>query len=249
MSINLSFENNLFALNKLQLPTRYYYFDGKQNYIKLLSIGEGIFPKDKIRTYIKLQASDSVFTTESATKVYPTKKEFGINQVIIELENSNMEFINDELILYKDAKFLQLLKIKADKYSTFFYGDILSHGRSYENFDFNMMSAKNSFYCDGDIEYLEKYHKSGRTLKKYLQKHDSKSSIFSKIYIKLNDNENFLKVLNKHDFHSFSYTSNQKMLIGVLSSNNMTSLKAKLSMIWELYRGELGKVKFNLGKP
>jgi len=248
MSINLSFENNLFALNKLQLPTRYYYFNEKQNYIKLLSIGEGIFPKDRIKISITLQNSDSIFTTESATKVYPSNKEFGINQIQIKLQNSNLEFINDELILYKDAKFLQLLKIKADENSTFFYGDILSHGRSYENFDFTMIGAKNSFYCDGELEYLEKYYKKGESLKSYIKRQNSLNLIFAKFYIKLNNNERFLKILNQNSLKSFAFTRNKKIIIGVLSGENMASLKKELLRIWELYRKELGKEKFNLGK-
>jgi len=248
MSINLSFENNLFALNKLQLPTRYYYFNEKQNYIKLLSIGEGIFPKDRIKTSITLQNSDSIFTTESATKVYSSNKEFGINQIQIKLQNSNLEFINDELILYKDAKFLQLLKIKADENSTFFYGDILSHGRSYENFDFTMIGAKNSFYCDGELEYLEKYYKKGKSLKSYIKRQNSLNLIFAKFYIKLNNNERFLKILNQNSLKSFAFTRNKKIIIGVLSGENMASLKKELLRIWELYRKELGKEKFNLGK-
>ena len=158
MSITVSFQDDIFSLDKLELPTRYYYFNDVENYIKLLSIGEGIFPKDKIRTNVSLTDSNTIITTESATKIYPSKKEFGINSINITLQNSNLEFINDELILFKEAKLLQLLKIKADEKSTFFYGDILSHGRSYENFDFTVMSAKNSFYCENKLEYLEKYN-------------------------------------------------------------------------------------------
>jgi len=252
MSISLSFKENIFSLDKLQLPTRYYYFNDhlthEQNYIKLLSIGEGIFPKDKLRTKIKLQNSDAIFTTESATKVYPSTKEFGINQINISLQNSNLEFINDELILYKNAKFLQLLKIKADENSTFFYGDILSDGRSDENFDFHTMSAKNSFYCENNLEYLEKYKLFGENAKKYIIDHKSTNDIFAKIYIKTNHNEQFLNNLIVKDNHSFSYTANKKMIIGVISSNNMASLKKSVLNIWKLYREFFDKKEFNLGK-
>jgi len=236
-------------LDKLNLPTRYYYFhEQNQNYVKLLSIGEGIFPKDKIRTDIKLQNSDVVFTTESATKVYLSRKEFGINKITIHLKNSNLEYINDELILYKDAKFLQLLKVKADADSTFFYGDILSHGRSYENFDFTLMGIKNSFFVNDNIEYLEKYQVIGDELKSYINRRNSPKSIFAKIYVKTNDNGYFLDTLAKTKIHCFSYTSNRKMLIGVVSDSNMSSLKKQLLNIWKIYRVSLDKKEFNLGK-
>ncbi len=248
MSISLEFENNIFKLNKLQLPSRYYYFNDEQNYIKLLSIGEGIFPKDRIKTYIKLQDSDSIVATESAAKIYPSSKEYGINAVNIELKNSNLEFLNDELILYKDAKLLQFLKIKADESSTFFYGDILSDGRSNENFDFTSMRVKNSFYCDNEIEYLEKFDVVGDELKKYTKDMATLSDLFAKVYIKTKDNEQFLNTLKESKFLSFSYTSNQKMIIGVVSDNNMGNLKKKVKSIWSIYREFLDKKEFNLGK-
>ena len=248
MSIRFRFNDDIFSLDKLELPTRYYYFNDVENYIKLLSIGEGIFPKDKIRTNVSLINSNTIITTESATKIYPSKKEFGVNSISITLQNSNLEFINDELILFKDAKLLQLLKIKADEKSTFFYGDILSHGRSYENFDFTTMSAKNSFYCNNELEYLEKYNVNGDNLKSYIDDNKSKNNIFAKIYIKTNNNDYFLDNLKKYSNQSFSYTKSKQMIIGVISSNNMSTLKKEVLYIWTLYRLNLKKKKFNLGK-
>ena len=71
MSIKFSFSEDRFDLQKLRLPSRHYYFDESENYIKLLNIGEGIFPKDRIKTSFSLENSDLVITTESATKIYP----------------------------------------------------------------------------------------------------------------------------------------------------------------------------------
>ena len=248
MSIRFSFDDDIFSLDKLELPTRYYYFNDEENYIKLLSIGEGVFPKDKIRTNVSLKDSDAIITTESATKIYPSKKEFGVNSINISLKNSNLEFINDELILFKDAKLLQLLKIKVDEKSTFFYADILSHGRSYENFDFTAMSAKNSFYCQDNLEYLEKYDVSGNGLKKYILDNNSSNSIFTKIYIKPKNNEYFLDTLKEKSNQSFSYTKSKQMIIGVISATNMSTLKKEVLSIWTLYRKNLNKEEFNLGK-
>jgi len=251
MSISVSFKNELFSLDKLNLPTRYYYFNESENYIKLLNIGEGIFPKDKIKTVLKLENSNAIVTTESATKVYPSKNEksgVGINSINVDLKNSNLEFINDELILFNQAKFIQVLKIKADDTSTFFYGDILSHGRSYENFDFSLMAAKNSFFVDNSIEYLEKYALQGESLKKYVNDFRSKKNLFAKVYIKLQNNGAFLEKLNDVNITSFSYTSNKKMIIGVVSGDNMAILKKQLLDIWSLYRKCLDKKVFLLGK-
>jgi urease accessory protein len=78
MSIKFAFKDEVFSLEKLQLPSRHYHFNDKENYIKLLNIGEGIFPKDKLRLNVSLDNSNLILTTESATKIYPSKKEYGI---------------------------------------------------------------------------------------------------------------------------------------------------------------------------
>jgi urease accessory protein len=60
MSINFEIKNEIFELKKLQLPSRFFHFNEGENYVKLLNIGEGIFPKDRIKTDIKLINSSSI---------------------------------------------------------------------------------------------------------------------------------------------------------------------------------------------
>ncbi|MGE0051581.1 MAG: urease accessory protein UreD [Arcobacter sp.] len=247
MSINFAFIDGKFSLNKLNLPSRHYHFNENENYIKLLNIGEGIFPKDKIKTTFSLENSSLVITTESATKIYPSKKEFGINSINIELKNSNLEFINDELILFKDSKYIQLFKLNFDESSTFFYVDILSRGRSFENFDFSNMLIKNTFKQENNLEYIEKFDVQGDELKDYINRKNSQNFIFAKIYLKVKNSEEFLSKI--HDsFESFAFSSNKKLILGVISSDNMFDLKEKISNIWELYRKNINKKRFILGK-
>ena len=54
--------------------------------------------------------------------------------------------------------------------------------------------------------------------------------------------------INNFDLCSFSYTANKKMIIGVVSDQNMSSLKKQLLNIWAIYRECLDKPIFNLGK-
>ena len=249
MSIAFSFENEQLSLNALQLPSRHYYFNEKENYIKLLNIGEGIFPKDKIRTSFCLDNSNLILTSESATKIYPSTKEYGIQKINIVLKNhSNLEFINDELILYKDSKYIQFFKLNCDESSTFFYTDILSRGRSFENFDFSNMKIKNQFYCDGSLEYAEKFDILGDELKDYITRKSSQNFIFAKLYIKTKNNENFIKTLNLNGYESVAFTQHQKIVLGTFSSSAMSELKEHIMHIWELYRQELNKKPFILGK-
>lgn len=248
MSISFSFIDDKFSLNKLNLPSRYYLFNENENYIKLLNIGEGIFPKDKIKNSFSLSNSSLVLSTESATKIYPSKKEYGINTININLENSNLEFINDELILFKDSLYIQLFRLNFDENSTFFYVDILNRGRSFENFDFSSMLIKNSFYSDKKLEYIEKFHVSGDDLKNYIIRKNSENHIFAKIYIKTKKNEEFINNIYQNNFESFTFSQNKHLILGVISSNNMFELKTKIYEVWELYRKNLNKDKFNLGK-
>ncbi|WP_321469489.1 urease accessory protein UreD [Halarcobacter sp.] len=248
MSISINFTNEIFSLNKLQLPTRYYYFNDTENYIKLLSIGEGIFPNDRIKSNINLENSNAIFTTESATKVYPSKKDFGINYINIKLKNSNLEFLNDELILYKSSKLLQILRIDADENSTFFYSDILTQGRSYEHFDFDSMLVRNKFFCNKELEYYENFEVLGKDLKDYIKRHENKNYIYLKLYIKTNDNEKFLNILHSNGFNSFTFSKSKNMILGSLSSKDMIDIKKDQKQIWILYRSFLEKNEFNLGK-
>lgn len=248
MSISIDFKDEVFSLNKLQLPTRYYYFNETENYVKLLSIGEGIFPNDRIKTNVLLEDSNAILTTESATKVYPSKKDFGINYINIKLKNSNLEFLNDELILYKDSKLLQILRIDADENSTFFYSDILTQGRSYEHFDFNSMLVRNKFFCNKELEYYENFEVLGKDLKDYIRRHENKNYIYLKLYIKTKDNEEFLKILHKEGFDSFTFSKSKNMILGSISSSDMIDIKNKQKEIWNIYRKNIDKKEFNLGK-
>ena len=249
MSIKFSFKDEVFSLDSLKLPSRHYHFNEQENYIKLLNIGEGIFPKDRLRTSVKLDNSNLILTTESATKIYPSKKEYGINKIDVQLlNNSNLEFINDELILYKDSRYIQFFNLKSDESSTFFYTDILSRGRSFENFDFSKMKIKNRFFENKKLEYIEKFDILGDELKDYITRKSSENFIFAKFYIKTNHNEQFLNSLHLENFESFSYSKQKKIILGSISSNNMFELKTKITKVWELYRKQLNKKSFNLGK-
>lgn len=248
MSLTFKFTDDKFSLEKLNLPSRYYYFDDSENYIKLLNIGEGIFPKDRIKLYFNLENSNLILTSESATKIYPSQKEFALNSINIKLKNSNLEFINDELILFKDSRYIQLFRLSFDEKSTFFYVDILSRGRSFENFDFTNILVKNSFYENKKLNYLEKFDLSGFELKDYINRRDTTNFIFAKIYIKTLNNEEFLNDLHQQDFESFTYSKDKKIILGVISSDNMGDLKSKIMNVWKIYRNSMDKKEFILGK-
>jgi len=249
MSLSLNFISQKPQLKHLNLPTRYYHFNEDENYVKLLSIGEGIFPKDKINLKMKLDKSDCIITTESATKVYPSTEDFGINRFDFSLkENSNLEYINDELILFKEAKYLQLFTLKADASSSFFYTDIISNGRSFEHFDFTEMTCRNRFIIENDLEYLENFSISGDFMKEYFLRHKSQTYVYAKVYIKSENNVLLEEILRDLGFNSFTLTRSKKMLIGVLSEENVGKIKKMIHTVWSTYREQRNTKPFNLGK-
>jgi len=249
MSLSLNFKAQRPQLQRLKLPTRYYHFNEDENYIKLLSVGEGIFPKDKINLKMQLDESHCIVTTESATKVYPSTKEYGVNRFDFNLENnSSLECINDELILFKESKYLQLFTLRSDESSSFFYADIMSNGRSFEHFDFSNMQGRNRFLINGELEYFENFSLTGEFLKDYFIRHQNENYVYAKVYIKSENNFKLEEKLRSEGFVSFTLTHSKKMLVGVVSHDNVGEIKKKIKKVWKLYRGHHNKNEFNLGK-
>lgn len=246
MSIKFALKDDKFEIISLQLPTRYKHFFEKQNYIKLLSLSDGIFPKDNIKVDMDLDNSDLILANESATKVYPSSKEYAINSYDIKLRSSNLEFINDELILYENARYKQRFLLDSDEESTFFYADILSNGRSDKRYFFDKISQNNIFFCDGKKEYMENYELSGSEIKKYLK--NDINTMFVKFYIKCKDSHELMRILEQNQLYSFAFSQNKKMIIGAYSFDKMSKLKDFTHKIWKIYREFFDKKVFDLGK-
>lgn len=211
-------------------------------------MGDGLYAGDRVKTTIELQNSSLLLTSESATKVYPSQKNFAINSYHIDLTASNFEFINDELILYPESRYKQNLHLTYDKTSTFFYVDILSSGPANQSYLYNAIHVQNIFYNSRTKEYKENYKLKADHIKNYLQRAKSKDALFVKFYIKSPDNQKFISVLNAHEFFSFAFTKSMDLLIGAYAYKRMSQLKAFVFKVWALYREQLGKGKCDLGK-
>ena len=110
------------------------------------------------------------------------------------------------------------------------------------------MKIKNRFYCEKSLEYMEKFDILGDELKDYIIRKSSENFIFAKFYIKTKNNEEFINIVHKSGFESFSFSQNKKIIIGVISSNNMGDLKSKIMNVWKIYRENMNKKEFVLGK-
>ncbi|MDR2099796.1 MAG: urease accessory protein UreD [Campylobacteraceae bacterium] len=248
MSLKLELKQNNIILKKLTLPSRYYLFKERENYVKLLNVGEGLFPNDKISTELDMTDSNLIIASESALKIYPSKGGFAANRYVINLKRSNLEFLNDELIMFKNSRFLQLFTLNFDENSTFFYSDIFSAGRSFEEYDFKEYAVRNRFVYGGTLEYLEEFGISGDNLREYLKRHCAEEKLFAKIYIKTKENEEFSKMLLNAGFKSFEKTQNGAFLMYIVLGDKISNIKSAVNFVWELYRKMLGKSRFDLGK-
>ncbi|GHV06575.1 hypothetical protein AGMMS50229_11600 [Campylobacterota bacterium] len=248
MSLELDFCDHILTPRKISLPSRYYYFDDQEPYIKLLSVGEGLFPNDRVCTTINITNSALILATESAAKIYPSDRYFAKTKTHFRLRCSNLEYIGDELILFQNSKLIQLLTIDFDEKSTFFYSEILSGGRSAQTHKWSCLAVKNRFVYDGDIEYLEQYAFAGEETKQYISDHPSQQNLFAKIYIRARDNEALREELNDKQIYSSAYTQNRAMIIVVILGDKISHIKAEIERVWGIYRLSLGKRQFDLGK-
>ncbi|MDR2342326.1 MAG: urease accessory protein UreD [Campylobacteraceae bacterium] len=248
MSLWFKLKDNNISLEKMTLPSRYYLFKERENYVKLLTVGEGLFPNDKINTKIDMTNSNLILTSESALKIYPSMGGFAVNRYVLNLKCSNLEFLNDEVIMFKNSRFMQLLTLNFDENSTFFYSDLFSAGRSFEEYDFEKYAVQNIFSCGKKTEYIEKFKISGFEFKEYLKRYGSKNKLFAKIYMKTKDNEAFGELLLKMGIKSFEQTQNGAVLIYIVFKDRISKIKSAINFIWELYRKTLNKNRFDLGK-
>ena len=253
MSLELDFCNNILTPRRITLPSRYYYFDDQEPYIKLLCVGEGLFPNDRVCTTINITNSSLIIASESAAKVYPSDHRFAKTKTRFCLRNSNLEYITDELILFKNAKLMQFFRIDFDSSSTFFYSEILSGGRSAETHEWHSLAVKNRFINNGSVEYIEQYTISGDEIKQYIADHPAQQHLFAKIYIKAPDNQAFeaalnTTALNQEPIYSYAYTQNRALIIVVILGDKISQIKAQILRVWEIYRQTLGKKRFDLGK-
>lgn len=103
--------------------------------------------------------SRAIITTQASTKVYKCEKGDNINQEThIKLEdNSVLEYITDNVILYKDADYKQENTIYMDKDSTLIYTDGITSGWSADGlkFQYKKVQLKTNIYLENKLVLLD----------------------------------------------------------------------------------------------
>lgn len=119
----------------------------------LMQLGGGYVENEKFRTGIHIEENArAIVTTQAATKVY--KCENGLpsyqrNEIIVD-DNAVLEFISDNVILYKDAMFKQDTTIKVKSTSTLVYTEGLTSGWSPDGkkFQYSTVQMRLRLYVD-----------------------------------------------------------------------------------------------------
>ncbi|GAA0133918.1 urease accessory protein UreD [Paenibacillus sp. YSY-4.3] len=121
----------------------------------LLNPGGGYLDGDRYMMDISAHEGSKVtLTTQSATKVYKTPKNYAYQETTIHLKKgSYLEYLPDPLIAYQNARYKQKTVVHMERGATFLYTDILTPGWSPggEKFSYDTVQLMTEIYWDGKL--------------------------------------------------------------------------------------------------
>lgn len=134
----------------------------------LLHLGGGYVEGEIYKNSITVkEGAKAIITTQAPTKVYKCEKhkEPSQQQSKIKMEkNSVLEYISDNVILYKNAVYNQDTEIYMNKDSTLIYTDGITSGWSPDGmkFQYEYVRMKNKIYIDNKLILLDNLQLSPR---------------------------------------------------------------------------------------
>ena len=126
----------------------------------LMQLGGGYVENEKFRTAIHVKKdARAIVTTQAATKVYKCENElpsYQRNEIILD-DNAVLEFITDNVILYKDAMFKQDTTIRLKDTSTLMYTEGLTSGWSPDGnrFQYSSLQMKLRMFVNDEPVMLD----------------------------------------------------------------------------------------------
>lgn len=251
MSLSLNISNNQLKLQHQRLPSRFRHF-ADERYVKLLTIGEGLFSGDRLHTQLSVRDSEMTFASESAQKIYgEAGKDSAKQSLHLRLENAQVALLNDELLLYQQATFAGLTRIEMDSASTLFFADLINKGRSFEDFDFSRYFNHVTVSVDGAVEYAERYCLSGSEMKARFAFYGLPRPVVARVLIKppptMSPND-YLAHLHALGFAEAALSAHGKLLIVTLISDNEHQQKQQITALWRDWRQQQSLPALDLGK-
>ncbi|RHW32453.1 urease accessory protein UreD [Neobacillus notoginsengisoli] len=146
---------NVYFQGAFKVMRPIYHDDSGQVCYYLLNPGGGYLDGDRYRMKVSADVNSRVtLTTQSATKVYKTPKDYVYQESEILLKKgSYLEYLPDPLIAYENAHYKQKNVVRMESGSTFLYTDILTPGwsPSGEKFSYDTIQLKTEIYLDGRL--------------------------------------------------------------------------------------------------
>ncbi|MDK8243497.1 MULTISPECIES: urease accessory protein UreD [Corynebacterium] len=137
----------------------HYLDDSGQVYYTIANPGGGYVGGDVYRMDVEVEPDASVLLTDqSAAKVYRTPNDYVVQNVEFTLHgNAVMEYIPDQLILYREADFRQQITVNMDAESQLFMSDIVTPGWSPDGrqFLYEQAHLRNVVRVDGKLAVVD----------------------------------------------------------------------------------------------
>lgn len=137
----------------LKVIRPHYLDDSGQVYYTIVNPGGGYVGGDAYQMTISVaDGASALITDQSAAKVYRTPDDYVVQNIEFNLgENAVLEYIPDQLILYRDADFRQRIITKMHPSASLFLSDIITPGWSPDGgkFLYEQAHLLNEVHMDG----------------------------------------------------------------------------------------------------
>ena len=143
----------------LKVIRPHYLDDSGQVYYIIVNPGGGYVGGDAYRIDLDVDKNASMLITDqSAAKVYRTPDEYVVQNMNFSVaEGAVLEYIPDQLILYRDADFRQHITVKVHPTGSLFMSDIVTPGWSPdgEQFRYTQAHLRNVVEIDGETALVD----------------------------------------------------------------------------------------------
>ncbi|AKE40359.1 urease accessory protein UreH [Corynebacterium kutscheri] len=159
MSGNKSVATTQYHTRALKILRPHYLDDSGQVYYTIVNPGGGYVGGDAYRIQLAVESGASMLLTDqSATKVYRTPGDFVVQNVDIHVAaDAVLEYIPDQLILYRDADFRQHITAQVHPQGSLFISDIITPGWSPEgeNFLYHQAHIRSVIHRDKELVLVD----------------------------------------------------------------------------------------------
>ncbi|MBH5296320.1 urease accessory protein UreD [Corynebacterium ulcerans] len=143
----------------LKIVRPHYLDDSGQVYYIIVNPGGGYVGGDAYRLKLGVESGASMLLTDqSAAKVYRTPGDFVVQNIEIKVDAGGvLEYVPDQLILYRDADFRQQITADVHPEGSLFISDVITPGWSPEgeNFLYRQAHIRSVVRMDGEVVLVD----------------------------------------------------------------------------------------------